>query len=69
MSQGYGRIRQDYEDFYTRRCYFRIHVSSTYLLTFPTHGSWKDDLCKYNLGTFVAGQLEPAYCLRARHLD
>ena len=58
MLQGYARIRQDYEDFYTRRCYFRIHVSSTYLLTLPTRSSCKDE---YNLGTFVAGQLEPAH--------
>ena len=25
--QGYAPIRQDYEDFYTRRMYYRIHVS------------------------------------------
>lgn len=25
--KGYARIRQDYEDFYTRRMYYRIHVS------------------------------------------
>ena len=27
--KGYARIRQDYEDFYTRRMYYRIHVRST----------------------------------------
>lgn len=25
--QGYAPIRQDYEDFYTRRMFYRIHVS------------------------------------------
>ena len=27
MMQGYAPIRQDYEDFYTRRMYYRIHVN------------------------------------------
>ena len=26
MLQGYAPIRQDYEDFYTRRMFYRIHV-------------------------------------------
>ncbi len=26
VMQGYAPIRQDYEDFYTRRMYYRIHV-------------------------------------------
>ena len=26
QGKGYARIRQDYEDFYTRRMYYRIHV-------------------------------------------
>lgn len=26
-SQGYAPVRQNYEDFYTRRMYYRIHVS------------------------------------------
>ena len=28
-AQGYAPIRQDYEDFYTRRMYYRIHVIMT----------------------------------------
>ena len=28
QGKGYARIRQDYEDFYTRRMYYRIHVRS-----------------------------------------
>lgn len=28
-AQGYAPIRQDYEDFYTRRMYYRIHVITT----------------------------------------
>lgn len=27
LLQGYAPIRQDYEDFYTRRLYYRVHVS------------------------------------------
>ena len=26
LAQGYAPIRQDYEDFYTRRMFYRIHV-------------------------------------------
>ncbi len=26
QNQGYARVRQDYEDFFTRRFYYRMHV-------------------------------------------